>query len=120
MHTCIPDALGWACAGADKRTWGNIYWNRLHVGADRWPLQPTLVRVLEEHRRLQYIFERLPCEDCRRHAKDYYWRNYPKLERGRLAYAAWMFNFHNSVNRRLGKPQYPWRAYVSRHPQLTQ
>jgi len=109
------DALGWARAGASKKEWGNIYWGKLQARARRWAARPSPSQVLAEHRFLQSVFRRLPCAECRTHALAYYWDYYPQLEGGRVAYTRWLFDFHNHVNKRLGKPHYPWATYVQNH-----
>lgn len=61
------------------------------------------------------------CERCRRHMNDYlrshpiapFW-NYRDVNSREIGMFKWAWQFHNAVNRRLGKPEVSWEdAYVA-------
>ena len=50
----------------------------------------------------------LPCDSCSEHARAYIQTNYDNLDEiclGRKTLVNFFYNFHNFVNKRLGKPQ---------------
>lgn len=84
--------------------WGPVLWRFLHSFAARVGKGPAVTRV-DENREALWLLEHLdtviPCADCRKH-----WRRIllQRVPPG-LPTAEWMFAAHNSVNRRLGKPE---------------
>lgn len=72
--------------------------------------RPAGGAILAEQRYLQALFDRLPCEECRQHATQHYWAHIPDLSTS-LSYQTWAYNFHNAVNRRLGKPIFSQKEY---------
>jgi hypothetical protein len=82
-----------------KRSWGPALWRYLHVLAATAD-EPSLREQLE------VLTRSLPCEECREHFVKYMHLNPPTLETP-LEASRWMWAFHNSVNARLRKPQYP-------------
>ena len=97
--------------GGDIAEWGRAGWKFLHVCSFAYPTRPT-----PEHRAaafslvssLRYM---LPCGECRLHTGRYldsrrtgiHSLDSPHL-RSRESFARWLFDFHNSVNARLGYP----------------
>lgn len=102
--------MGWSYVGAPIGTWGQIYWNKLHLRAINWPAKATPRQVLAEQIWLQELFKKLPCQECCRHASRYYWQQYPDL-RSNHTYHVWFFLFHNAVNQRLGKREISYQDY---------
>lgn len=56
---------------------------------------------------VKFMIDTLPCGACIPHGQAYYRMNSPERENCSL----WMWKFHNSVNRRLGKPELDWESY---------
>lgn len=94
--------------------WGPSAWKFLHSVTATYPEAPT-----KEHKdaaRALFLSLRLllPCEDCCSH----YCQTFspkdiePALE-SRIALMRWLFDFHNGVNKRLGKPQYAWEQFLT-------
>ena len=85
--------------------WGPKLWDILHgIGARAG--KSMLQTRRDEERELKWIFEHLeqivPCQECRKHIIEYRKEN-PLPEKG-LGYAHWIWQFHEAVNARLGKP----------------
>ena len=53
------------------------------------------------------ICANLPCPTCRMHASAYMARVHPRDVQTRAKFRMFLYRFHNTVNARLGKPQYP-------------
>jgi hypothetical protein len=101
----------WAWVPAPKAVWGRRAWNWLHVTAINYPEQPTAHDRALAAARLREFVARLPCGECVGHAEAYLARAPPDLS-DTYAYQAWTVDFHNDVNIRLGKPVYPFEAYL--------
>jgi len=91
---------------------GARYWAHLHTRAILWyPACASPERQRREEQFLRDFYAALPCQQvCARHAAEYHAQHPPALQ-GSDAYQLWIFNFHNDVNRRLGKPQFTWAQY---------
>lgn len=103
---------------ADKQTWGGVTWGHLHRRAIAWrpgpPGRPAAEARAAEMTYLRQVFEALPCPDCRTHALSYFLQNPPPLDTS-LSYQNWVWEFHNSVNARLGAPIYTYRQYQAHY-----
>jgi hypothetical protein len=74
---------------------------------------------------IQDVVDTLPCEMCRDNAKCYLQQNPPLQARylylvdqdtgEYIGMARYVWEFHNAVNRRLGKPEFPWRLFLPRY-----
>lgn len=91
---------------------GQSTWLLLHALADHFdsedPAHEIQLTVL-----MTALATLYPCQDCRAHMSAYLNDHPPRFE-NRAHAVRWMFNFHNSVNERLGKPlmsagEYPQR-----------
>ncbi len=56
------------------------------------------------------ICANLPCAYCQKHAANYMSRVHPRNVQTQAQFRLFLYNFHNAVNARLGKPQYPIKA----------
>ena len=90
--------------------WGPRAWYKLHLSAVNYPARATKVQARRAALWLEAFFQRLPCVRCRRHIFQYARAHPPELT-GSAAFQLWLFRFHNSVNRRLGKPFFPFEDY---------
>jgi hypothetical protein len=101
--------------------WGPSLWRTLHSIAfsisydhDSFEKRKQFFDLIESLRTL------LPCEECRLHFEAYVNENKPQ-KASDLAY--WTFELHNSVNKRLGKPQYSFddvsKLYLNKDAQCT-
>lgn len=91
---------------ADPRIWGTDLWASMHRISLRYPVRdPTH----EQRRAARCFFESLqhllPCSSCRSHYRKYFAKTFTdKTLRSRYALARWVYDLHEEVNSRLGKP----------------
>lgn len=101
----------WVWGGAPKKEWGPRGWRWLHVAAINYPAAPTMPEARLMFRRIWNFLAHLPCEDCQAHALQFAIRWPPDLA-GPDTLQRWAHDFHNSVNRRLGKPSLRYEDYL--------
>jgi hypothetical protein len=77
--------------------WGAPLWSRLHSAAINAPAPREFKAVLDRVR------TSLPCGECAAHARNWLKHNPPPDDPAGLF--AWTVQWHNDVNRRLGKPE---------------
>ena len=91
----------------DPEIWGSHYWQYYHTMSLKYPEHPTYDQQRNMYDYLMNLYNQLPCQVCREHARDYIVKNEPKINRAILSQRD-LFNFfvdfHNSVNHRNGKP----------------
>ena len=95
---------------APKSVWGPRGWRWLHNLAISFPRRPTTVDRHVAARRVYEFIGRLPCQECRKHSSAYL-DSYPPDLTDTHTFQVWVWSFHNAVNRRLGKPLFPFSAY---------
>ena len=95
---------------APKSVWGPRGWRWLHNLAISFPRRPTTVDRHVAARRVYEFIGRLPCQECRKHSSVYL-DSYPPDLTDTHTFQVWVWTFHNDVNRRLGKPLFPFSAY---------
>ena len=85
--------------------WGPSLWRVLHSFS--FAIQNSTPENIKQRNEFIAFVESLktmlPCEECRLHFVDYLENNSPRHASN---LALWTFNFHNEVNKRLGKPQF--------------
>jgi hypothetical protein len=80
---------------ADTAVWGANMWTVLHtLAASTSSSWPEL---------LQLLTTTIPCEICRNHYTAYLATN-PLSDHNQVTVITWLFNLHNDVNLRIGKP----------------
>ena len=91
----------------DKNVIGNAAWKILHAYVAQYPDNPTKADRDEFHTMLKSVLRTIPDDDCRcrTHAVDYIQKNRPKMD-NKKDLTIWLCNFHNDVNRRLGKHEF--------------
>ena len=82
--------------------WGNHQWTTLHIMAAVYPTQPSKERQEAMLQYLNGMSYNLPCPQCSYHCTDYFHNNPPMLD-SRDNLKKYIYDFHNSVNKRLGK-----------------
>lgn len=86
--------------------WGPQTWQLIHAIAHTFPDQPTEAEQSAVHGLMDAMIKLLPCALCRGNlAKEL--DALPPDTSSRSAMIKWAWTLHNSVNRRLGKPEYP-------------
>jgi hypothetical protein len=77
-------------------------WSTLHVLAFSYPENPSAEKKLSMLKFLEGIMANLPCPSCSVHALKYITENTPNVS-CRENLKAYLYDFHNAVNKRLGK-----------------
>lgn len=90
---------------------GNLGWRFLHTIAQSYPVYPTPTEKINAMALVNAVIDNLQCAECRVHAHAYVGSNPPVLT-DRVSFMKWVFDFHNAVNRRLGKRQMTWTEYL--------
>ena len=97
--------------------WGPQAWNILHgIGARAGKsLQQSIHIQRDESREVLWLMNHLdyiiPCAECRKHIQAYRKEKFPKESKD-IAY--WLWEFHEAVNHRLGKPSYAFTENLGR------
>ncbi len=111
-HDMSLEQKGWVWPAMPKQEWGPQGWHWIHALAINYPpLSPTATDARAAFWRIWNFVTHLPCEECRMHATQYVLQNPPRLTTSR-AFQAWVWRFHNDVNRRLGKRHIPYEEYL--------
>lgn len=98
----------------DINVWGPATWNFMHVYSFEYPTRPSVEQRQRALAMLQTIHANLPCNTCRTHFGKILSEHEPRLESGD-AFARWMVDAHNMVNRRLGKPGATYDSVYARY-----
>lgn len=91
--------------------WGPNAWKFLHSIAFTYPERPSAEQrkaAAEFFRSLPHL---LPCSTCGDHYGAYL-RKHPVDTSSRLGLARWLYDLHQDVNRRTGKPGLSWEEVV--------
>jgi len=106
----------------NPEVWGPAFWFSLHNGALRYPVNAApLWRQRMKHFILG-IPVMVPCEKCSDHATAYIEGNYNRIDTvvsGREELFKFFWEFHNYVNKRLGKPLMTLRAAYTMYSATT-
>ncbi len=102
VKPCTGCGRGGAAKSTDPKIWGPVKWRELHHRAGRAD-DPTLLDEPKEAAWIGKFIAGLPCVECREEATKLLVAYPPQLQ-SRDAYRWWGIEFHNAVNRRLGKP----------------
>jgi FAD-linked sulfhydryl oxidase len=97
-----------------KNIWAHKGWEWLHTVAINYPQKPTDLDARQTFRRIWNFIDNLPCEECRRHAASYTIQNIPNLTSTHTL-QRWAWAFHNSVNKRIGNPQFSYESYRNKY-----
>jgi hypothetical protein len=93
-----------------RSTWGAALWTFLHTAAATLDNPEALVQILTA------LPKTLPCPECRQHCEDYLAFHPPDSTIRDVETASrYVFEFHNAVNVRLGKPVAHPRVLHARH-----
>jgi hypothetical protein len=93
-----------------KSEWGPRHWNQIHTETIRYPVSPSRAEEVKMRARLVQLVTELPCPECRKEAIRHLMQN-PPATRSTYALRTWGWRFHNAVNARLGKPQFPYESF---------
>lgn len=109
-----PLQMGWKDANVsstkEPRVFGPPLWFTIHNSASHYPISPS--PICQQHiimfiKSIPYL---VPCDECFIHAQNYISQfsdsDLGEITSTRAKYFEWGVNFHNFVNRRLGKKEY--------------
>lgn len=88
--------------------WGPSFWFSLHNGSLSYPIDASNIVAEKMKGFILGIPYMLPCKKCSHHAITYIEENYNNLNKicsGRNSLFKFYVDFHNFVNKRLGKPE---------------
>jgi|TARA_B110000261_G_C13061231_1_gene348254 hypothetical protein len=88
---------------ASKKEWGNICWFLFHTLAYKLNNDAHIGKLLEQ---ILSICNNLPCEDCASHATSILNTVNVSNIKTRKDLIKLMLDFHNIINKRLGKAEY--------------
>jgi hypothetical protein len=88
-----------------KSEWGPKLWSFLHACSFALPETPSEDQKKAFEDLLNALKVLVPCPECREHYCNYIKGSPAPLECGGNL-QAWLVEFHNNVNRRIGKPEF--------------
>jgi len=103
-----PAGLDWRTIEPQRQPsqFGPHYWYMLHSMALNYPVNPTAFAKTKMKAFIEAIPFLLPCLNCTEHAKEFMAKaNIQEALRGRKDLFTFFWNFHNLVNKRIGKPE---------------
>lgn len=98
------------CCGKEHppEKWGPSLWQELHERPSKIGSRP-FGHLIDRKREFAWLVDdfskRIPCEECREHFLKHLLAH--RLPETLDEYAAWIIEYHNVVNAKLGKPR--WR-----------
>lgn len=100
----------------EKHEWGPLYWKLLHGMAEYSGKFQSIILQNDERaywKKLLTTLEGvLPCKECRQHAHEYILTHPVQIPDDpadvHTYIKMWLYEFHEDVNRRLGKPSFPY------------
>ena len=102
-----------------KSEWGPKLWEFLHACSFAFPDEPSPEQSQAFEKLLEALKVLLPCPMCREHYNDFLSNNPPPASCG-TDLQAWLVDFHNQVNERLGKPKLGLTEAKLKHATATQ
>ena len=90
--------------------WGPLGWDWLHNLAKCYPISPTESDIHYTYLKIKSFIEKLPCAKCKTHAIQYINQNPIHLDSNKN-FQYWVWNFHNAVNKRIGKKKFTLLQY---------
>ena len=91
--------------------WGPILWHFLHSYSLNYPVRPNESDKARAVAYYQSIPSYISCPTCAAHFAQLLAEN-PPVTDSRASLAEWMFDIHNLVNARIGKPQFTHEQFI--------
>lgn len=106
LNTGRNNSLAVLFSMADPRVWGTDLWASMHRISLAYPLaRPTAAQRNAAQKFFASIAELLPCIGCRTHYASHFQKTFQSSTTdSRAALARWVYDLHEAVNKRLGKP----------------
>ena len=109
--TTISPKLPRSSKNINLSVWGPCLWTYLHVITIASP-KSFDVKINEYYRRIfGSIADSIPCITCQLHFKEIL-QNTTWQFRSRLEFVVWLYDIHNQVNMKLGKPKYSYIEFL--------
>jgi hypothetical protein len=89
----------------NPEVWGPCLWKFLHINSLNYPNNPTHMEQMYHLNFFISLGNIIPCDKCKYHYNEYINQIPPNLT-NRNNLIMWLHNFHNAVNKRLGKKTY--------------
>lgn len=93
-----------------KEDWGPPTWKSMHEIAIGYSNHPSEQEKYDMMLYFEMVSRILPCKECRYHFGDILKKSPPNVTNS-CTLQTWLFNVHNEVNNRLGKPQFSVHDY---------
>lgn len=93
--------------GLYPNSWGYHQWNILHRMAMTYPDKADSARQEQMQAYLEGMCANLPCPGCAFHCSTYVKEHAPAVQ-NRQDFKRWVIDFHNAVNKRLGKREWSY------------
>lgn len=94
--------------------WGPSAWRFLHAVTFAYPETPTQQHVEAAEKLFTSLKLMLPCDECCGHyCSAMETTRLRDALQSRTTLTRWLWEFHNNVNRRLGKPEYAWEQLTA-------
>tara|TARA_Y100000389_G_scaffold190797_1_gene216055 strand:+ start:3262 stop:3642 length:381 start_codon:yes stop_codon:yes gene_type:complete len=101
----------------DKEVWGPKLWEVMHTFSFAYPTEPTIDKKNSAIKFFSSIGHLIPCTHCSKHCLEYTQRNPPNVS-NKQTLIDWVYNFHNEVNKRLGKPHYSKQELKNKYDEV--
>jgi hypothetical protein len=98
----------------DKKIWGPKLWEVMHTFSFSYPPNPSNIEKQAAFNFYTSLAPLIPCKTCSQHCLEYV-RTHPPTLNSKDNLIDWVFNFHNEVNKRLGKRMYTKRELFERY-----
>lgn len=90
--------------GMQPSVWGPPLWFFLHTISLNYPPEPTREQQVQYYRFFVSLGDVLPCKHCRESYATWIEQLDLNVFRSRATLAKWVYDLHNTVNIKLGKP----------------
>ena len=101
----------------DKEVWGPKLWEVMHTFSFAYPISPNYKQKESAIKFFSSIGHLIPCTHCSQHCLEYTHRNPPNVD-NKQSLIDWVYNFHNEVNVRLGKPYYSKQELKNKYDEV--
>jgi hypothetical protein len=93
---------------------GPVTWEYLHLWSLRYFIAPTLEQQKDASHFIQNVFLKLGCSQCVTHAFQYA-EQFPVSLSSRVLLVQWFIDFHNTVNKRVGKAKFTQEDFYNKY-----
>lgn len=99
----------------NPKIWGPYIWKTIHFVAHGYPEKPNYEDKKAYHDFYESIFKVLPCDKCSISSQDLFYKShiYNYLD-SKKDLIKWAYDFHDSVNNKLGKVSPSFDEYINR------